>query len=128
MVAFVLRQKAAGFASIMTVPKVAQRGHARCDRRKEIMWFVKFQKNNTLLADLLQRVTKTESRIKVIEKQVGEARGTRRSTGSRKRDVPEVVRRETRKIYRMLIDEDEDFCVWKTGQGWRQPGGSQSTY
>ena len=50
------------------------------------------QTTNTILADLLQRVTKTESRIKVIEEKVGEARATGRSTGSRTRDVPDVVR------------------------------------
>ena len=62
----------------------------RSEERNSVV--CELQTTNTILADLLQQVTKTESRIQVIEEKVGEARSTGRSTGSRTRDVPDVVR------------------------------------
>ena len=62
----------------------------RSEERNSVV--CELQMTNTILADLPQRVTKTESRIKVIEEKVGEARATGRSTGRRARDVPDVVR------------------------------------
>jgi hypothetical protein len=67
------------------------------------------------LRHVIKRVDNCEKHIKSFEKKFDEATTSSASAGStpsRKKEVPEEVRRETRRVYYMLLDEDSEFVGW----------------
>lgn len=79
------------------------------------------RKSNKLLATLVKRVGNNEKRLKAVEEKVTVASSGVDSTPSRRaksRDVPDEVRRETRRVYALLLEEDsENFHGWTISPG-----------
>ena len=87
-------------------PTFLSKRHASNDDRQDVLKAI--QKSNRLLSDLVERVDKTERRLKLVEKKLDESSSNVDSTPSSsrrrstKRDVPDEVRVCLMYLYRNI--------------------------